>query len=172
MKETVAISPILLSQMRFTADLIARYVRQAAGSWEGHKPMMRIVKGLIKLILICGSAGGNGSGAGMLWVSRSQAPSDGAMRIAGLGGEVTITRDVNGVPHIKAATRADVAAGLGFAHAQDRLWQMEVSRMAGQGRLSEMFGDATIRHRYLAEDHGQSARLRKLRLPSWTRTRW
>jgi len=34
--------------------------------------------------------------------------------------------------------------GLGFAHAQDRLWQMEVLRMAGQGRLSELFGEATI----------------------------
>jgi penicillin amidase len=77
--------------------------------------MMRIVKGLIKLILICDSLVGDGNlAAGMLWVSRSQAPSDGAMRIAGLGGEVTITRDVNGVPHIKAATRGDVAAGLGF----------------------------------------------------------
>jgi penicillin amidase len=106
--------------------------------------MMRIVKGLIKLILLLVPLAVMALGAGMLWVSRSQAPSDGAMRIAGLGGEVTITRDVNGVPHIKAATRGDVAAGLGFAHAQDRLWQMEVSRMAGQGRLSELFGDATI----------------------------
>jgi penicillin amidase len=64
--------------------------------------------------------------------------------MSGLGADVTIERDSNGVPHIKAATRADVAAGLGFVHAQERLWQMEVSRMAGQGRLSEMFGPATI----------------------------
>ncbi|MBV6651986.1 MAG: penicillin acylase family protein, partial [Hoeflea sp.] len=106
--------------------------------------MMRIVKGLIKLILLLVPLAVMALGAGMLWASRSQAPSDGAIQIAGLGGEVTITWDVNGVPHIKAATRGDVAAGLGFAHAQDRLWQMEVSRMAGQGRLSELFGDATI----------------------------
>ncbi|MBC7282372.1 penicillin acylase family protein [Hoeflea sp.] len=106
--------------------------------------MMRIVKGLIKLILIVVPVVVMAAGAGMLWVSRSQAPLDGAQQIAGLGGDVTITRDRNGVPHIVAATRADVAAGLGFAHAQDRLWQMEVSRMAGQGRLSEMFGDATV----------------------------
>tara|TARA_R110002020_G_scaffold34066_26_gene103732 strand:- start:4772 stop:7237 length:2466 start_codon:yes stop_codon:yes gene_type:complete len=106
--------------------------------------MMRIVKGLIKLILILVPIAIMAVGAGMLWLSRSQAPADGALQIAGLDGEVTITRDHNGVPHIKAATRAGVAAGLGFAHAQDRLWQMEVSRMAGQGRLSEMFGDATV----------------------------
>jgi len=106
--------------------------------------MMRILKGLIKLILLLTPLVVMAAGAGMLWASRSQAPSDGAMQIAGLGGDVTITRDQNGVPHIKAKTRADVAAGLGFAHAQDRLWQMEVSRMAGQGRLSEMFGSATV----------------------------
>ncbi|WP_052161707.1 penicillin acylase family protein [Hoeflea sp. BAL378] len=106
--------------------------------------MMRIVKGLIKLILILLPIAVMAAGAGMLWISRSQAPAEGEMRIAGLDGEVTITRDGNGVPHISGATRADVALGLGFAHAQDRLWQMEVSRMAGQGRLSEMFGEATI----------------------------
>ena len=106
--------------------------------------MMRILKGLIKLILLLTPLVVMAAGAGMLWASRSQAPSDGVMQIVGLGAEVTITRDQNGVPHIKAKTRADVAAGLGFAHAQDRLWQMEVSRMAGQGRLSEMFGDATV----------------------------
>ena len=106
--------------------------------------MMRIVKGLIKLILLLVPLAVMVLGAGVLWASRSQAPSDGAMQIAGLSGEVTITRDHNGVPHVKAGTRADVAAGLGFAHAQDRLWQMEVSRMAGQGRLSEMFSSATV----------------------------
>lgn len=106
--------------------------------------MMRIVKGLIKLILLLVPLAAMVAGAGMLWASRSQAPSDGAINIAGLGGDVTITRDRNGVPHIKAGTRGDVAAGLGFAHAQDRLWQMEVSRMAGQGRLSELFGDTTV----------------------------
>ncbi|KJS18457.1 MAG: hypothetical protein VR78_04810 [Hoeflea sp. BRH_c9] len=105
---------------------------------------MRILKGLIKLILILTPLAVMAAGAAMLWVSRSQAPLDGTMPIAGLGAEVSITRDKNGVPHIKAATRADVAAGLGFAHAQDRLWQMEVSRMAGQGRLSELFGEATV----------------------------
>lgn len=106
--------------------------------------MMRIVKGLIKLIFILVPLVVMAAGAGMLWVSRSQAPLDGAQQISGLGSEVTITRDRNGVPHIVAATRADVAAGLGFVHAQERLWQMEVSRMAGQGRLSEMFGEATV----------------------------
>lgn len=107
--------------------------------------MMRILKGLIKLILIVTPLVVIGLGAGMLWLSRSQAPQSGEAAIEGLGAEVTIARDANGVPHITARTRGDVAAGLGYAHAQDRLWQMEVSRMAGQGRLSEMFGEATLK---------------------------
>lgn len=107
--------------------------------------MMRMLKGLIKLIFVVTPLVVIAVGAGMLWLSRSQAPHEGQASIAGLGAEVTIARDENGVPHIKAATRGDVAAGLGYAHAQDRLWQMEVSRMAGQGRLSEMFGEATIK---------------------------
>ena len=106
--------------------------------------MMRIVKGLIKLILFATPLVVIAVGVAMLWLSRSQAPVIGSMAIAGIGGEVSITRDENGVPHIKAPTRADVAAGLGVVHAQERLWQMEVSRMAGKGRLSEMFGEATV----------------------------
>ncbi|MCY0147387.1 penicillin acylase family protein [Hoeflea sp. G2-23] len=106
--------------------------------------MMRIVKGLIKLIIVATPLVVIAVGVAMLWLSRSQAPVNGTLAIAEIGGEVTITRDKNGVPHIKAPTRADVAAGLGFVHAQERLWQMEVSRMAGKGRLSEMFGDATV----------------------------
>lgn len=106
--------------------------------------MMRFVKGLIKFILVVVPIVVMAAGAGMLWLSRSLAPLDGSMEMAGLSGPVTITRDRNGVAHVKAGTRADVAAGLGFVHAQERLWQMEVSRMAGQGRLSELFGEATI----------------------------
>ncbi|MEQ8589657.1 MAG: penicillin acylase family protein [Roseitalea porphyridii] len=106
--------------------------------------MMRIVKGIIKLIFIVIPVAVLAAGVIVLWASRSQAPLDGSVSIAGLNADVRIARDGNGVPHISAATRADVAAGLGFVHAQERLWQMEVSRMAGQGRLSEMFGSATV----------------------------
>ncbi len=106
--------------------------------------MRRIIKALFKFLLVVIPLVIIAVGAGMLWLSRSLAPLDGEMTIAGLSGPVTITRDEHGVPHIKAATRADAAAGLGFVHAQERLWQMQVNRMAGKGRLSEMFGEATI----------------------------
>lgn len=71
-------------------------------------------------------------------------PLSGTLEIPGLAKPVTIARDGNAVPHITGASTADLYRGLGFAHAQDRLWQMEMMRRAGQGRLSEIFGDRTL----------------------------
>ena len=51
-----------------------------------------------------------------------------------------IVRDTYGVPHIFAKTDSDAYFGLGYAHAQDRLWQMELSRRKAQGRLADLFG--------------------------------
>ncbi len=73
------------------------------------------------------------------------APS-GTLAIAGLSAPVEVVRDREGVPHIFAKTIDDLYAGLGFVHAQDRLWQMELQRRAGQGRLSEIFGKDTFRN--------------------------
>ncbi len=53
---------------------------------------------------------------------------------------VTITRDERGVPTIEAASEDDAYFGLGYVHAQDRLFQMELTRRTGQGRLSEIIG--------------------------------
>jgi penicillin amidase len=58
--------------------------------------------------------------------------------------DIEIVRDNKGVPHVFAASDADVYFGLGFAHAQDRLWQMTLMRRAAQGRLSEIFGLETV----------------------------
>ncbi len=71
-------------------------------------------------------------------------PLTGKLAIRGLSEPVSIVRDRYAVPHITGATLADVYRGLGFAHAQDRLWQMELMRRAGQGRLSEIFGERTL----------------------------
>lgn len=106
--------------------------------------MRRVLKGLVRLIFLALPAILVVAALGLLWMSRSLPASNGAAAVEGLSVEVAITRDAEGVPHIVGATRADVFAGLGFAHAQDRLWQMELSRLAGQGRLSEVFGEATV----------------------------
>lgn len=68
----------------------------------------------------------------------------GAISISQLSDEVKLSRNINGIPYIVASTHEDSARALGFAHAQDRFWQMHVLRMVGQGRLSELFGRPTI----------------------------
>ncbi len=55
-----------------------------------------------------------------------------------------IIRDTYNVPHIVAARDEDVFFGLGYAHAQDRLWQIMLMRRTAQGRLSEIFGPETL----------------------------
>ncbi len=65
--------------------------------------------------------------------------------VDGLTAPVEIVRDNANVPHIFGATDEDVYFGLGFAHAQDRLWQMTMMRRTAQGRLSELFGDRTVK---------------------------
>ena len=70
--------------------------------------------------------------------------TNGTVRVAGISAPVEIIRDADGIPHIFGASPLDALYGLGYAHAQDRLWQMEFQRRIGHGRLSEIFGAATI----------------------------
>lgn len=69
---------------------------------------------------------------------------DATIRLEGAPGEVEIVRDNYAVPHIFADTDEAVLYGLGFAHAQDRLWQMTLTRRVAQGRMSELFGEKTV----------------------------
>ncbi|QDY69033.1 penicillin acylase family protein [Qingshengfaniella alkalisoli] len=64
--------------------------------------------------------------------------------VAGVAAPVEIVRDTANVPHIFGETDQDTFFGLGFVHAQDRLWQMTMMRRTAQGRLSELFGERTI----------------------------
>src|SRR5689334_1813917 len=72
---------------------------------------------------------------------RSLPTYDGTVQVTGLVQPVQILRDEHAVPHILANSFEDAAFGLGFVHAQDRLWQMELSRRFIQGRLAEGLGD-------------------------------
>jgi penicillin G amidase len=64
-----------------------------------------------------------------------------SVQISGLTGEVTILRDTFGIPHIYAENEKDLYRAVGFAMAQDRLWQMDLLRRVTQGRLSEILGN-------------------------------
>ncbi len=64
--------------------------------------------------------------------------------VRGPSTEIEIVRDRYAVPHILSASDQDAFFGLGFVHAQDRLWQMTLLRRTAQGRLSELFGEDTV----------------------------
>ncbi len=83
--------------------------------------------------------------AGWLWLRTSLPQTRGTIALRGVTAKVDIMRDANGVPHIFAARPDDAFFALGYVHAQDRLWQMEMMRRLGAGRLSEIFGKATLR---------------------------
>jgi penicillin amidase len=70
--------------------------------------------------------------------------TDGSMTISGPRAEIRIERDASGIPTIKAGSIEDAQFGLGFVHAQDRLWQLEIHRRTGSGRLAEAFGEPAV----------------------------
>jgi len=68
----------------------------------------------------------------------------GTLALRGLEAPVEILYDSMGVPHIFASSTGDLFLAQGYVHATHRLWQMEMSRRVLQGRLSEIFGEATL----------------------------
>ncbi|ANK81055.1 MAG: hypothetical protein TEF_09795 [Rhizobiales bacterium NRL2] len=82
---------------------------------------------------------------GLFVVGRMTLPQvDGEVALPALENDVRIVRDRFAVPHIYAGSREDTVFALGFVHAQDRLWQLELQRRIGQGRLSEFAGEQTL----------------------------
>jgi penicillin amidase len=79
-----------------------------------------------------------------LWLRSSLPQTAGTIVLAGPSAEIRITRDGSGVPRITAANDRDAAFALGFLHAGDRLFQMDMMRRLGAGRLSEILGEATF----------------------------
>ncbi len=75
---------------------------------------------------------------------KSLPKTTGEIKVEGLRENVEIYRDDNGVPHIYAQNDDDLYFSLGFAIAQDRLWQLELVRRLVNGRLSEILGDTTV----------------------------
>jgi len=82
--------------------------------------------------------------AGYLYLRQSLPQVEGEIRLAGPAAPVEIRRDRYGIPHIRAQTLADAVFALGFAHAQDRLWQMEMNRRIAAGRLAEILGPGAL----------------------------
>ncbi len=92
------------------------------------------------------SALATGAAAGLWWqlVRRPLPRTTGTLRLPGLEGPVEIRRDRWGVPHIRARSRHDLWLGQGLCHGQDRLWQLDLYRRIGSGRLAEIAGSAGL----------------------------
>ena len=99
--------------------------------------LTRIFKAVLLLLVLLGAALG-------LWVFHAQPMYDGQLRSEGLKVSVNIKRDTSDVVHIFAQSNRDAAFALGFAHAQDRSWQLEFNRRVMHGELSEILGEATL----------------------------
>jgi penicillin amidase len=80
-----------------------------------------------------------------MFLSRSLPDYSEDFTLSGITAPVEIVRNNDNVPHIFGKTDRDVYFALGFAHAQDRLWQMTMLRRTAQGRLSELFGNRTVK---------------------------
>ncbi len=107
--------------------------------------LLSIVVGAPALLLLA-------MAAAWLLARASLPPLDGEIAVEALAGTASIARDDNGIPVISASSRADLAFATGFAHGQDRFFQMDMIRRQAAGRLSELFGESALeadkRHRF------------------------
>jgi penicillin amidase len=123
----------------------------------------RLLKGGFKGAGI-GSALFGATAAGLWWqlFKRPLPKHEGELRVPGLEGEVEIARDRWGMPRVRAASKHDLWFGLGFCHAQDRLWQLDLHRRVVSGRLSEISGrDGLILDRFMRTIGMRRAALRE-----------
>jgi penicillin G amidase len=106
--------------------------------------MRLIFKWLLRIVALSAIVAAIGAGALYAAFNSTIPDSDGETRLDGLQAPVRVIREANGVPHIEARSYVDAAQALGYVHAQERFWQMHLFRMVAMGRLSEMFGQATV----------------------------
>lgn len=81
---------------------------------------------------------------GRAWMAASVIPYQGQVELAGLGSDVEILFDARGIPRVYADTDADALRALGWLHASERLFQMELIRRLASGELAELVGPAAL----------------------------
>ncbi len=99
--------------------------------------LKRIFLGLIAIVAVvtCGFA---------IYVWRSLPADNAQYAIKAPLGETTITLDADGIPTIEAKSERDLWFAVGFMHARDRLWQLEMNRRVGRGELAEILGPKAL----------------------------
>lgn len=112
---------------------------------------LRLLASALSVILLVGVL----TVAWFYWRMHASLPQlDGTAEIAGLGSSLTIERDANGVPTIRGGDRLDVARGLGWLHAQDRFFQMDLLRRSASGEIAELFGKRVLARDRAIRMHG------------------
>lgn len=101
------------------------------------KILRRTALGLVLLLVLAAIAA-------TLHVRGKRPQRDGELALAGLSAPVTVRWDEAGVPHVQAANEADLYRALGWLHAQDRLFQMEMLRRLARGELAEVLGEKLL----------------------------
>ncbi len=97
----------------------------------------RLLKALAKFVVVLVVVA---AAAGIYLFYRAMPAYSGAAALPGLTAETRVWRDAYGVPHIFARSLDDAARALGYVHASERLYQMEIQRRVGQGRIAEIAG--------------------------------
>lgn len=112
--------------------------------WENPAMVRRILKIALIVLAALGVLIIAGASYARSELRASLPQVDGSRAIAGLTADVRIDRDALGVPTITGATREDVARALGFLHAQDRFFQMDLQRRQPAGELSALVGPRAL----------------------------
>lgn len=89
-----------------------------------------ILLAILGIFILCGG----------IFINSLTPTYEGEQQLSGLSEEVNVYYDTYGIPHIYGSTKKDAFKAMGYVHAQDRLWQMELLRRVGRGGLSEIFG--------------------------------
>ncbi|HYJ79733.1 MAG TPA: penicillin acylase family protein [Longimicrobiaceae bacterium] len=101
------------------------------------KKLAYVLLGLLALVAVA-------LAVGRCYVGRAEADPGRNAVLPGLSGPVEVWRDSLGVPHVWAANEMDLFRAMGYVHAQDRLWQMELFRRVADGRMAEVLGGGLV----------------------------
>lgn len=116
------------------------------------KTTLKVIAVLLALSLLVAS------GIAVWYLHSKQPVREGNIRLKNLKGMVTVIYDQRGVPHIRAQNESDMYRALGYLHAQDRLFQMELLRRLARGELAEVFGPDMLESDKLFRTLGLRAR--------------
>jgi penicillin amidase len=106
---------------------------------------VRVLRRLLAVLLVVVLVVVVAAGGLLTWVGvRALPQTNGTLHVPGLGAPVTVYRDAAGVAQIVADSPDDLFFAQGYVHASERMWQMEVFRHIGSGRLAELFGKSQL----------------------------